>query len=48
MRPVSLSSQFHAAQQLSTISSVVRKTRCDRRLSRRCSHSRSIGLSSGE
>ena len=48
MRPVSASSQFQAAQQLSMISSVVRKTQCERRLSLRCSHSRSIGLSSGE
>jgi hypothetical protein len=48
MRPVSASSQFQAAQQLSMISSVVRKTQCERRLSLRFSHSRSIGLSSGE
>ena len=33
MRPVSPSSQFQASQQLSMISSVVRKTRCERRLS---------------
>src|SRR4029077_16531579 len=48
MRPVWSSSQFQASQQLSTISPVVRKTQCERRLSLRCSHSRSIGLSSGE
>jgi hypothetical protein len=47
MRPVWPSIQFQASQQLSTISPVVWKTQCERRLSRRCSQSRSIGLSFG-
>jgi len=39
MHPVWPSSQFQAWQALSMISSVVRKTQCDRRLSRKYNHS---------